>query len=146
MNATFCKYAGKNDTINKTLTTVATLTIKPYNDFDDNNPYLIIAYNSAIEDCNYCIIDGVKYFIETPIKNIGNRLELRLTKDLLSTYAAELMQCNAIIDRNSVNYNSYIHDESQKMCVNKTTFSIPLGSLTFSGNSPIIISLIGGSG
>lgn len=146
MIATFYNYSGKCNTINKHLTFIATRTFQPFNEFDIQNPFLILKYHDTVENANYCVIEGIGYFIESPTRAPANRVELRLIKDLLYTYRNGLMQCDVIIDRSTNNFNSYISDGMQKECVNFTTFSIPLGSLEFSGNSPIIIALIGGSG
>lgn len=145
MTAAFYNYRGKNNTIFKNLEYIESRTIKPYNSFDDENPMLILDYIPAIENANYCVIDGVCYFVEIPSKDIGSRMVLQLSKDLLGTYKEALGACNVITDRNTEDYNSYIADGAQKTQVNYTTFSIPLGSLGFTGNSPVIISLIGGS-
>lgn len=145
MQIVFYNYRGKNDVINKSLELVKSVNATPYNTFDDENPLLVLGYDATIENCNYCVIDGTCYYIEVPSKQVGNRLELTLSKDLLTTYKTQLRTCKVILDRSSSDYNSYIYDNMQRAQVNYTTFSIPLGSLPFTGNSPIIISLIGGS-
>lgn len=145
MTASFYTNTGNPKKINKTPVLLYSTSIAPFQPLDKQNPRLILAYDSRLENCNYCQIDGVYYFVDTPIKNIGGRVELVLTVDVLKTNAAGIMALNVIVDRSTTKYNSYIYDNQQKEAVNYTTFSIPLGSVDFSGSNGVILACIGGT-
>lgn len=145
MNVVFYNYNGKPETINKTLQTIKTANINPYNDFDKNNPSIIVDYYPELNNCNYIKIDNNYYYGGTPILGTGSRMIFNLTIDLLMSYRAEILNLNVITNRTVNEYNSFLFDDRQKTPVNFTTYSIDVGTIGDFTQSSIILAVIGGS-
>lgn len=147
MTVTFYTYAGVNNKLNKTndLVVVRGATnLKPFEDFDDENPRLIVDYDATLVPVNYIKVDDYYYFVSSSAYQNGNRLIFELDKDVLMSNLNDLLESEVIIDRSSSDYNSYIFDDRQKSQVNHTVFSIPIGNSFGFGSSGIILSTISG--
>lgn len=69
----------------------------PYEALDDLNGYVIIDYDSNVMGCNYAEYDGKKYFVTDRIRQPGQKLQVKLRIDSLSTYWGQINQCEAIV-------------------------------------------------
>lgn len=148
MVATFYNYTGNPKKVLKQLTNGITVSnIKPYTDFSRNNPYLIIAYNAQIYNCNYAIIDGEYYFITDRELQTGNKMVLTCHKDVLTDILTvdnrSIVNLPVIVSRSTTDYNSYISDTMQGTQVNYTTYSMAFDT-DFSLSANIIVCAIGG--
>lgn len=148
MNATFYNYTGNPKKIKKDLGTGTNVSnFKPFEDFSEQNPYLIIGYNATIYGCNYAKIDGHFYFITDRVLQVGNRMQLTCKKDVitdcLTNNNASIVALPVIVERSKTEYNSYISDSLQRSQVNYTTYSIPFDT-DFSLSGTIIVAAIGG--
>ena len=81
--------AFESDPIQKTCT--------PYEALDDLNGYVIIDYDANVMGCNYAEYDGKKYFVADRIRQPGQKLQVRLRIDSLSTYWYYIAQCSAVV-------------------------------------------------
>lgn len=149
MIATFYNYTGNPKKVLKQLTNGYTLpNIKPYADFSENNPYLIISYNQHIYyNCNYAIIDSSYYFITDRELQTGNKMVLTCHKDVLTDILTvdnrSIVNLPVIVSRSTTDYNSYISDTMQGTQVNYTTYSMAFDS-DFALSANIIVCAIGG--
>ena len=69
----------------------------PYEALDDLNGYVIIDYDSNVMGCNYAEYDGKKYFVTDRIRQPGQKLQVQLRVDSLSTYWTEIKNCSAVV-------------------------------------------------
>ena len=148
MNATFYNYTGNPKKILKNLSSGYVYTgLKLYNEFSEQNPELIIEFNSNVYNCNYAVIDGKYYFITDRVLDNGNRMILTLHKDVLTDIMTNANQSvvnlPVIIERSTNYFNSYIADNMQSSQVNYTTYSIAFDT-DFSLTGNIIVCAIGG--
>ena len=148
MNATFYNYTGNPKKVLKTLSSGYAYTgLKLYNEFSEQNPELILEFNSNVYNCNYAVIDGKYYFITDRVLDNGNRMILTLHKDVLTDILTNANQSvvnlPVIIERSTSDYNSYIADNKQSTQVNYTTYSIAFDT-DFSLTGNIIVCAIGG--
>ena len=72
-------------------------TCTPYEALDDLNGYVIIDYDANVMGCNYAEYDSKKYFVTDRIRQPGQKLQVRLRIDSLSTYWGQINQCEAIV-------------------------------------------------
>lgn len=126
------------------LTQLSGTTITYNEDFDTENPYIILTWSAGYQYSNYVKLGDVYYFADDPIFETGRRIRFNLHKDVLMSNLAEIMNVDIITDRASKDYNSYIYDGSQKAQVNKKIFSIPLGGFSIGGS--VILSTIASIG
>lgn len=148
MNATFYNYTGNPKKILKTLGTGTSVNnFNPFEDFSEQNPYLIIEYNASIYGCNYAKIDGHFYFITDRVLQNGNRMQLTCKKDVLTDVLTNnnttIRSLPVIVSRSATDYNSYISDSLQRSQVNYTTYSIAFDT-DFALSGSIIVAAIGG--
>lgn len=148
MNATFYNYTGNPKKILKQLSGGIVYTgLKLFEEFNEQNPALVLEFNSSVYRCNYAIVDGKYYFITYRLLQNGNRMTLTLHKDVLTDILTNnnqsVVSLPVIIERSTNDYNSYIHDSSQGSQVNYTTYSLAFDTdFSLSGN--IIVCAIGG--
>lgn len=76
-------------------------TCTPYEALDDLNGYVIIDYDSNVMGCNYAEYDGKKYFVTDRVRQPGQKLQVRLRIDSLSTYWEQINQCQAMVRTSS---------------------------------------------
>lgn len=146
MDATFYVSSAPTHKVDKRqmLTQLKVLNgLKPFQPFDVEEGQLIIKYDEQLMACNYVMIDDWYYFVKTPILRVGQQLVMECTKDVLMSNLEDILNMDVIINRNSVEYNSYMFDNQQLGQVNYTTFSQVLGALDFS-ESTTILAAIGG--
>lgn len=117
--------------------------LKPFEPFNVETPRLIVDYNEDLVACNYVKVDDYYYFVSTPAYQNGSRLIFELEKDVLMSNLEELLNLDAITDRNATRFNSYIHDDRQLGQVNYTTFSADLGGWDYSNGWTVFVAIGG---
>lgn len=129
--------------INKTLSAVgATISLDPFEDFDTENPYVIINNGTAVG--NYAKIDNDYFFAEQPILMTGNRKMVRFTKDVLMSNKAQLLNVEVIAERSSNLYNSYMFDPVQAQQANKEIQNYEFYRVGNYGHGRLVLVTIGG--
>lgn len=145
MTVQFYKYQGHPNKVNKTFaTTYQPKIINPTEAFDDQNPMLILSYDSTIyNNANYCIIGTGCYFIESRALETAQRMILNLKKDVLMSNKTELLQTDVIPLRVGNDINSFIHDDQDISATYKDVQNYYIGSLEFNASSPVILAAMG---
>lgn len=129
--------------INKTLSAVgASISLAPFEDFDLENPYVII--NNGVAVGNYAKIGNDYFFANEPILMTGNRKMVRFVKDVLMSNKDQLLNVEVIADRSSNYYNSYITDPTVKFQTNSETINYKLQTIGTWQNDAVIVVTIGG--
>lgn len=113
MTITLYKNESEKNKINKTLTTVATLTGTLRDSSSIINPEIVIEYDNPT-GFNYCFIDAFnRYYFVTNITVINNKLlKLSLKVDVLESFKASILAQNIIIDKSTSNVDEYLPDDN----------------------------------
>lgn len=157
MNVSFYTITDDPKKVSKTLgnAVMTKNNIQPFDPLSEQEPVLIMTYNSAYDGVNYAkITEGGRewyYFVDQPILTPGQSVSLQLRIDVLMTNRTELLNLDVIIQRSSINYNSYMYDDKQRGQVNRTTFSAVFPGHfgtgnEFTYNGQIYVAAIGGGG
>lgn len=113
--------ASENNKVDKTLTTITTMTGTLKNETSIIDPVIMFeASLSDLKNCNYCTISnfGRSYFVNN-IRSVRNGLvELSCHVDVLSTYKSQIRQQFALVKRQENNWNLYLNDGSFKVYQN----------------------------
>ena len=116
-NIVFKRNASERNKMNKSLTTIATLTGTLKQETSIIDPVIMIeGAMSDYKTCNYCTISefGRSYFINN-IRSVRNNLiEFTCHVDVLSTYATQIRSCMAITRRQENAWNLYLNDGTFK--------------------------------
>lgn len=101
MNITLYTTTDDMRTVDKTLTTVKSVTATPTEPMNVLAPTLIIDYDSSVLSANYVYIPALSryYYIDNIDLLKGNRLLLSCRVDVLKTYANDIRNCNCICVR-----------------------------------------------
>lgn len=102
-----------NNVLNKNIVKIVDITdIALKDDTSIEDPVMIIETTADLTNCNYAYVDEWdKYFYITNIELIpGGLHRLYMHVDVLMTYADEIKNIPATIERNETNYNQYIND------------------------------------
>lgn len=124
--------ASENNKVDKTLTTITTMTGTLKNETSIIDPVIFFeASLSDLKNCNYCTISefGRSYFVNN-IRSIRNGLvELTCHVDVLSTYKSQIRDQFALVKRQENNWNLYLNDGSFKVYQNPMVLTklFPLG-------------------
>lgn len=104
------------------------ISTTPYEPLDDLNGYVILDYNSSYEQYNKAQLYGKYYTITSHVKEIGGKIRLNLEVDVMKTYADEIKDCFAVIERTSadnvdtgekkIGWNAYLPDPKNVRQVN----------------------------
>lgn len=108
--------------IDKTLTTVKSITAKPVEPMTILTPRVVIDYDADVIAANYAYIsDFGRYYYITDISiATGNRMTVSLTVDVLKTYADGIRECGVVVSRSEAAGNpTYIPDSSLPINPNK---------------------------
>lgn len=143
MSITLYKYTGEINVINKNLgSPLFTANGAFRDDIDVLNPTFSLGNlegltEDIVQNCNYMYISEFERYYFITAKTIPYDTELILSGkvDVLRTYAVDIMNLNAIVERNSVNYNNYLIDHSAQaynfpMVLTKR-FPRPFGALNY---------------
>lgn len=147
MTVKFYKYTGNPKKIHKTIEQVgAAITINPTDFLDDQQPQLILSYDSSrYDNANYCTIDSDYYFITNRGVDTGQRMVLILEKDYLMTHQAELDQTDIIVERSTTRIDSWMPDTLEAHTVQKITQNYLIGNLRSSliGSCKVVLAAVG---
>ena len=127
--------------LNKSVSTVVSVTGTLRNESSVINPSILVqASAGTLAGCNYMEIGafGRKYFI-TDIVAVSDKLSMVSGHcDVLSTYASQIRQNQAILSRSANNWNLYLNDGSFKV-TNKTRVNCLRFPTEFTKESSIIM-------
>ena len=144
MTVIFYKYDGIKNKINKTLSgglTVNDVIIQ--NDFDITNFDLLIKNTVFSSEYNYCYIQdlGRYYFIESVEKMNGTIYKIRLSVDVLKSFATQIENINAIITKSENPDNNFVDCEKSE---NYTSEVINLTDNFVHNGNLILVTSLGG--
>lgn len=129
--------------INKSIAAVGgAISLAPFEDFDLENPYVII--NNGVAVGNYAKIDNDYFFADEPILMTGNRKMVKFVKDVLMSNRNQLMNVEVIADRSSNYYNTYITDPTVKFQTNSETINYKLQTIGSWQRNNVVVVAIGG--
>lgn len=120
MNIELYKTESPKNKINKVLNTAAIITAKLLNETNLQNPIMVLQDNSNnfLTDFNYCYIPYFEryYFIESMNKNINGLITVRLSVDVLMSFANDIKESYAtIIESENPNEKSINHSHSDNV-------------------------------
>ena len=141
----FKKYVGNPKKINKTFAqSFTSKTINPTDFIDDQEPQLVMNYDSSIyNNANYAVIGNDYYFITDRGLDTAEKMVLYLKKDVLETNKTELLQTDVIPLRVGNDINAFIHDDQDINASYKDVQNYYIGELEFNANSPVILAAMG---
>lgn len=95
--------------INKTFTTAVTIDADILEPCSISEPVFIVEYNSAILTSNYlyCAAFARYYFITDITVDNGGRLKISCKRDVLKSYASNILNLNCTIARNEYANSGY---------------------------------------
>lgn len=98
--------------VNKNLTEIAATNIIPSAAFNILSPNIVIAYNDNYISANYCYISALQryYFIQSSELELGKRIILHCTVDVLMSYKTQLIECSATVIRSESLGSNYVID------------------------------------
>src|SRR5574344_1501022 len=138
MTVIFYKYNGIKNKINKILEnglSIQDVIIK--NDFDITNFELLIKNNIFNSEYNYCYIQDLEryYFIESVERMNGTIYKIRVSVDVLKSYANQIENINAIITKSEKPNNNFVN------CEKSETFESEVINMTdnFNHNGNLIL-------
>ena len=127
--------------LTKSVSTVVSATGTLRNESSVINPSILVqASAGTLAGCNYMEIGefGRKYFI-TDVVAVSDKLSMVSGHcDVLSTYASQIRQNQAILSRSANNWNLYLNDGSFKV-TNKTRVSCQKFPVSLTPQSSIIM-------
>lgn len=120
MNIELYKTESPRNKINKVLNTATIITAKLLNETNLQNPIMVLQDNSNdfLTDFNYCYIPYFEryYFIESMNKNINGLITVRLSVDVLMSFANDIKESYAtIIESENPNEKSINHSHSDNV-------------------------------
>ena len=144
MTVIFYKYDSIKNKINKTLSNGLTINdVVIQNDFDITDFELLIKNNNFNSEYNYCYIQdlGRYYFIESVEKMNGTIYKIRVSVDVLKSYANDIQNISAIITKSENPDDNFVNCE---VSGNYTNEVINLtDNFNHSGNLILVTSLGG---
>lgn len=120
MNVELYKTNSPKNKINKLLNTATIIQAKLLNDVNLQSPILLLQdnNNSFLTNYNYCYIPYFQryYFIESMNKNINGLITIKLSVDVLMSFASDIMNSYAnIIESETPNEKSINHSHSDNV-------------------------------
>lgn len=144
MTVIFYKYNGIKNKINKTLENGLTVNdVIIQNDFDITDFELLIKNTNFNSEYNYCYIQDLEryYFIENVERMNGTIYKIRVSVDVLKSYATQIENINAIITKSENPDNNFVNCEVSE---NYTSEVINLtDNFNHNGNLILVTSLGG---
>lgn len=106
-------------------------SVTPYQPVDYVNPKLILGYNEAIHNCNYCAISWQVdtftryYYIRDVELANGEKMIVHLDEDVLMTYANQIAQMPCYVLRTAQHnrVTQYIYDPQSPKLIQGCTVS-----------------------
>ena len=122
MTVIFYKYNDIKNKINKTLSggfTVNDVIIQ--NDFDITNFDLLIKNTGFNSEYNYCYIQdlGRYYYIDSVEKMNGTIYKIRVSVDVLKSFATQIENINAVITKSENPDNNFVDCEKSENYTNE---------------------------
>ena len=110
------KNASPANQLTKVLTTKYTLTGELKDGSSIVDPVVIVEIDNFPSDCNYATIAAFdrQYFIKDIKSTSYNMWEISLHCDVISSFAAEIRQLEAIIGKQENQFNLYLSDGNYK--------------------------------
>lgn len=129
------------ETLNKTITQIGSTTaIRPTAAVDILSPNIILSYDPAFLQCNYCYIDTFQrfYFCKVTV-DTGGRLVLTCEVDVLMSYKGSIKKCPISVIRSETIGSNYVID--RQLPVDPARYFIegkffPLTPLTYNSMIP----------
>lgn len=127
---TFYTYTGDPRIANKSLTDgFGGTTLSPLRPISNLKVEFDITYNANVVNANYCAIEGKTYKIIDRQRLPAQGLRIIAELDSLITYWNQVKNCEAIVERSTVQYNAKINDpkypvEQKKTVEAKRLFSM----------------------
>lgn len=120
MNIELYKTNSPKNKINKLLNTATIIHAKLLNDINLQSPILLLQdnNNSFLTNYNYCYIPYFQryYFIESMNKNINGLITIKLSVDVLMSFASDIMNSYAnIVESETPNEKSINHSHSDNV-------------------------------
>lgn len=122
MNIILYNNVSEKNKIDKTITSVATLTGSIKEPSSIINPVIMIEYNDPTA-FNYVYIEEFNryYFVNDVIVVRNNLLKLSLTVDVLESFKTSILAQNVIISKNADLFDNYLPDENLMTLVKTKT-------------------------
>lgn len=120
MNVELYKTNSPKNKINKLLNSATIIQAKLLNDVNLQSPILLLQdnNNSFLTNYNYCYIPYFQryYFIESMNKNINGLITIKLSVDVLMSFASDIMNSYAnIVESETPNEKSINHSHSDNV-------------------------------
>lgn len=139
--------------LNKTFSNVGSVNATPYENISILKPRLIISYNSAFLQCNACYIPEFQryYFIDSIDLDIGGKLILNCSIDVLSSFKTSIQNLYCKIVRQENLKNDYLIDTELLTNVTKGVAFVkgtwsPFSNVTNSSKCVALTVMNGGTG
>lgn len=144
MDIVFYNNTSDDDTINKSLSEVLTLSGTLKNDCSIEQPSIIVSYSGMIH-ANYCYIAdfGRYYYVENQTILSNNRVRLDLSVDVLQTFRNEILALSVIAENSTTDNDNYLSSEiwTSKVKTKTDIVSFPSG---FNESGTFILITAGG--
>lgn len=150
MDVKLCQNLSENNIINKSITEIGSAiscTIK--GPISVENPVLIIAYDSSLQDINYVKIPEFNrgYYITDIVDLTGGRYQITCKSDVLESFKADILALSAIVDKQQdLTASNLFIDDGSFVTENKefnTVINFPSG---FNEDGEYILITAGGGG
>lgn len=144
MTVIFYKYDSIKNKINKTLSNGLTVNdVVIQNDFDITDFELLIKNTNFNSEYNYCYIQdlGRYYFIENVERMNGTIYKIRVSVDVLKSYAKQIENINAIIVKSENPDNNFVNCEVSENYISEV---IPLNDNFNHNGNLILVTSLGG--
>lgn len=138
------KTSTPNNYITKTLSNEISLDCVYKDTVSVIKPTLVINTSTNLATYNYAYIsDNNRYYYITNIKHVKNNIyELDLKVDVLFSHKTEILNNNAVIERQANSYNLYLNDDIFKV-YNKVNLVTKNFSSGFTRNGSYLLTVIG---
>lgn len=137
--------------VTKTLSEVATsVPITPTSTLDALSPTLIIGYNEMYLTANYAYIPFLQryYYINSFSLELGKRITLECSVDVLMTYGTAIRACTACVVRSeSVGKPTYVVDSQLPIVQNYYTITsqlFPNSPMNTDATNSFVLTTLGG--
>ena len=112
MNVIFYHSTSDKRKVDKSLTTITTLSCDVIDDTSILSPRLKVKYNPNLLSSNYIYIPSFnRYYFITNITTSKGYLWIDATVDVLMSFKTEIKATKAIIKRQERHFNKYLNDE-----------------------------------
>ena len=124
----------------KTTTDAKTVTVNIKEETDVNAPVFYLAYDADIIEQHYNYVQawGRFYFMSPPQVVPGQGMRISCKQDTLSTYAAQLANCPAIISRCSAAPNTYLSDSEIQTAAYALQQVLPFSAFSYFNQAIIV--------